>query len=121
MSQTFTALQNFDTEFQELLERFGGSVVIVAFDSKTDSPVWKINNIAQTLAAELQPAGRFDSCVVRGEFYFCCYHMFDLPVALLTLKQSLESRGLLDLARILVGEPDNKGFRVYWPATAELV
>jgi hypothetical protein len=125
IATTPAALENMDPEFQALLSQFGRDVICLALDGARDSATWREPELARTLGAELEAAhcGELDSDAVSGRRYFCFFHSFPgkLGRALATLKAALEKRTLLPLAHLLVAEPEAEQFRVYWPATADLV
>jgi len=125
VAATYDALENFDPSFQALLAKFGRDVLCVALDGSRHSATWREADLARHLGEELESAccGEFASDSMSNGRYLCCFHSFPKKVgrALVTLKKSLEQRALLPLAQILMAEPETNRFRVYWPATAELV
>lgn len=117
------AQENFGKELQEITAKLGLTIVICQFDGSHDSPFWNSGDTGEPFRLELSQAraGEFDSAKMIDGSYFCFYHVSDLAKALSVLKCGIESRGLLDHARIFYIEAESSGWRMVWPATGELI
>jgi hypothetical protein len=122
LSADFAALQNHSAELQNCLEKLGLQIVVVQFSGAGDSPVWNQPDVEGLLSAEIEAshAGSHDSSYMAGGQLWAFYHVSDLAKGLRAVKQALESRGLLDHARIFHIETE-AGWRLYWPNSGELV
>ena len=122
LTADFAAIQNHSEELQAILGKLGLEIVVVQFAGGHDSPVWNQPDVEGLLSAEIESshAGSHDSSYMAGGSLWAFYHVSDLAKGLRAVKQALESRGLLDHARIFHIETE-AGWRLYWPNSGELV
>jgi hypothetical protein len=115
------AIQNHLEEYQAILEKLGLQILVLRFDGDAASPVWKEPALGESLGAELDAcgAGSFDSSHLAFGSFFCYFHVAHLAKSLGALKNSLQSRGLLDNVRIFHIEIES-GWREYFPATGQI-
>jgi hypothetical protein len=123
LSADFAALEHHTAELQRILEQLGLQIICVQFDGAPSSPFWSQSDADSPLDSDLlrEHAGVFDSGAMAGGSWFAFFHVPDLGRGLRVIKQALESRKLLNHARIFHIETESNGWRIYWPATAELL
>jgi hypothetical protein len=116
------AAQNLEPEFFTILAKLGLNVVIVCFRADLQSPIWKYDRLKKTLDDELKgaKAGQYDSTYYAKGAIYHFFHATNLGKAMTQLKASLETRGLLEITKILHAETPQE-LRVWYPPTAELI
>jgi hypothetical protein len=117
------AMDNLAREYQALTAKLGINMVVLVLDGAPDSPVWKSADNDEPFHVELAAAraGTFDSSRMFDGCYVCFYYASQSQFAptLTVLKKGIETRGLLDHARLFYIESESGTWVQVWPATAE--